>query len=284
MRFGVDVMRHFGSQRIGIFIGFGVLVAISSVIYAQTSGGGTSYQSVKIAKSVELGSLWQGSVNISVSGMQETDVINIVPSENQQFSAKVLTSEDRTIQLDNKNINVPGEGAALSDTSLVVSTTNISFARPVMNGKVLLFLELPQGTNFSISYNGSTIGTNGQLYSSLAVRAGALSKGAETMAMAYTHTIFPQLLDRDPNEDVLIGQQRYLVAYSKLQLKKSSQLPNVPFIKLSMDVDEQGIVENVSVVSPINSTEIHQIVSAWEFVPYVVNGTPVKFSTVFVRD
>ncbi len=277
-------MRHFGSQRIGIFLGFGVLVAISSVIYAQTSGGGTSYQSVKIAKSVELGSLWQGSVNISVSGMQDTDVINIVPSGNQQFSAKVLTSEDRTIQLDNKNINVPGEGAALSDTSLVVSTTNISFARPLMSGKVLLYLELPQGTNFSISYNGSNIGTNGQLYSSLAVRAGALSKGAETMAMAYTQTIFPQLLDRDPNEDVLIGQQKYLVAYSKLQLKKSSQLPNVPFIKLSMDVNENGIVENVSVVSPINSTEIHQIVSEWEFVPYVVNGTPVKFSTVFVRD
>lgn len=264
------------------------LVFSASVIgisYAQ-SGSGDRIQTVKISKSQNLTESWQGRITVRVAGMQSSDAVNIRLTNEAKINGKVFTVSEREIVFSGENkLRIPKSGESISETALSISQSEINFARPQIEGKVLLDIELPESTQVNLFYNNQEVIESNTLYSPIAVRNGVVEKGEETAGKALSRIMFPQIRNSHPTDVVEMGGNVVYVPFSKLQVKQSEEFSgNTATIKAMIEINEQGFVEKATVMEPLNSPAIEQNIRQWQFVPYKKDGVAVKVSTLFVRE
>lgn len=263
------------------------LISFISIAFAQSSSNEDKrIQTTKVNKTLPLSALWQNKVVIRVSGMQDVDAVNIRPASENKISARILTvDEQEVIVSGNRKLRLPKNGEQVSEDLLSINENEISFVRPLIDGKVLVDIELPESTRIEVFFNNESIVKNTVVYSPLSIRAGKIGKGEEHLGTALSRVMFPQLINRRPNSTVKIENDKYHVPFSNLQLKKSNELTvNDVSVKALIEINEQGLVEKVSVIEPLNSSQIEQEIRQWEFIPYKKDGVAVKVSTFFMKE
>lgn len=260
-------------------------VSFLGISYAQ-NGTGNRIQTIKINKSQSLTEAWRGKITIRVMDMQSTDAVNIRLSSEGKINGRVFSTSEREITLSGGNkLRLPRSGDAISETALNLSQSEISFVRPQVEGKYLLDIELPESTEIKLFYNGQEVVGSSALYSPIAVRDGIVEKGEENAGKALSKIMFPQIRNSSPTDAVDFGENKLYVPFTKLQVKQSEELPaDRTVIKAMIEINEQGFVEKVNVLEPLNSSEIEQNMREWKFVPYKKDGVAVKVSTFFVRE
>ena len=262
------------------------LASILSVAYAQSGNiENRQFQSTKINKSRSISQSWDGKITVRVDGMKSVDAVNIRPSKNAQVNVKILTVSEREILLPNgSKMRVPKNGDLISEDRVNISETEVSFVRPENEGSVLVDIELPESTQINLFFNNEQIIKSSNLYSPLVIKDKKVEKGQESPAKALLKMMFPQLKNRKADDVIETSDNRLFVPFSKLQLKKSDELPNTTPIKATLEINNLGIVEKVTMIEPLNSQEIQQKLLQWEFVPYKKDKEQVNIITIFLKD
>lgn len=261
------------------------LASILSVSYAQSSNADGRFQSAKVNKSRSVTQSWEGKVTVRVVGMKNVDAVNIRPTKDAQLNVKVLSISEQEIVLpDGRKLRVPKNGDSISEDRLSLSESEISFVRPEIEGKVLVDIELPELVQIDLFFNDEEVIQSAKLYSPLVIRDKKVERGQENSAKALTRLIFPQLRNRKPDDVVETSDNKLFVPFSKLQLKKSDELPDATPIKAMIEINNRGIVEKVTMIEPLNSQEIEQKLLQWEFVPYKKGEAGVNISTLFLKN
>lgn len=260
--------------------------SLLGVSYAQSGSGDGRFQTVKIDKSQNLTESWQGKITVRVVGMQNDDAVNIRLTSDAKLNAKVLTVAEKEITFSGENkLRIPKSGEAIPETALNISNSEINFTRPQIEGKVLIDIELPESTQVDLFYNDEQVVKNSALYSPIVIRNGIVGKGEDGIGKALTKVMFPQLQNHQPGTVKEIGENKFHVPFSKLQVKQSDELSgSSASIKAVIEINEQGLVEKVAVMEPINSPEIEQNIRQWRFVPYKKDGVAVKVTTFFIKE
>lgn len=263
-----------------------VLMSLIGVVYAQTQNSGQEgFKAVKISKNRILTEAGQHKVSIKVTGMLNTDSVNIRPTNENEIDIKVLNTSEREVELPGgKKLRIPKDGVPIAEDALTFNENEIVFLRPQVEGKVLIDIALPEATELEVYFNNEQVIKSTALYSPIAVKDGKVKKGEITTAKAHKQVMFPELTGRNPNGIIKLGENKFNVPFSKLQLKKSDALANDgTSIHAIIEINEQGIVEKVSMIKPLNSLEVEQKIRQWEFVPYRKDGELVKVTTILIR-
>lgn len=261
---------------------------ILGISYAQTSSS-DGLKAIKVSKSLSLGQSLQGKVTVRVTNMQSTDIVNIRPINENKINVIVLSMTEQDYEmLPGKMVKLPKSGEAVPETSLSLSEDNINFARPQISSKIGLDIALPESAEVEVFYNGNLAVKSTTLISAISVRDAVLGKGYESTGSTLTKLMFPQTVYQKPNEIVEGADGSLFVPFSLLQLKKSNELTGVSGpVKAIIEISDQGLVENVTVMEPLNpdaSDNIAEQIRLWEFIPYKKNGTAVKVSAIFFRE
>jgi hypothetical protein len=267
-----------------VLIGTAGILGIS---YAQ-SGSSDTLKAVKVSKSLSLGQSLQGKVTVRVTNMQSTDIINIRPINENKINAVVLSITEQDYEFEpGKMLKLPKSGEAVAESSLSLSEEYINFARPQISGKVGLDIALPKSAEVEVFYNGGLAIKSTTLISAISVRDAVVGKGFESTGSTLSKLMFPQTINKAPNETVEGTDGSLMVPFSAMQLKKSYELTGISGpVKAVIDISTEGLVENVTVMEPLNpdaADNVEEQIRLWEFFPYKKNGTAVKVSAVFFR-
>lgn len=248
------------------------------------------FKPTKTTKNVTLSSSWNGTTVIRVTGMQNTDMLNIRPIKELNASASVINIIDSELTFeDGKKMSLPQNGQAVSESALVVTEGEIIFNRPNITGKILIDVELPDSAEIQVYFNESPVLRNSSLYSPVSVRGGKVKSGYEFTGKALNRVMFPDIIEHDskPKDKIVKveGENLVFVPFSKLQVKSSMELPeNSSRARIILEINEQGIVERAVATGVSNAQEIEQIMKQWQFVPFTHDGTPVKVKTFLMKD
>ena len=216
--------------------------------------------------------------------MGENDWVNIRTGSESTIKTKILSVGERDFPVsDGRNMKVPGDGQAISEDALTMSETEVNFSRPQNNDKIYVDVEIPREAEVEIFFNQERVHNTSIIYAPIAVRNGILERGDEDLAKAQVRLISPQTMSQKPDAIVQISENHFYVPFSKLQLKKSNALQGTTSIKAVIEINEQGLVESVSVIGE-NSEAIKQQILGWEFIPYLKNGTAIKVKILYTRE
>jgi hypothetical protein len=266
--------------------GFVALMIIGTTLIGLVYGQKAEKPITKLSKTLEVSNLWKGSIDVKVVGMRDNDLINIKEVKSTAVSTKIITTTDELFAMtqDNKMTSLSGED--VPETALALSESTISFIRPEIKGKVLMFIEVPQSAKVNISYNDKDIAKNYSVSSAISVKGGVIGAGKESLGKSISETMFPGLKPEKISSDTekKLEDGSFFVPFEKLQLTNTdNKLTKEKSFKAHIEIDEFGNVQNVMVLEPVNSESLKKAILAWKFIPYLSNGNPVKVSTVIVQ-
>ncbi|MBV6497161.1 MAG: hypothetical protein DYH05_10535 [Acidobacteria bacterium ACB1] len=264
---------------IGVF-GLGCTIAAIKLVSAQTQSQ-TNNSLTKLTKTVTLDSGWDAGLNIGLGGLASGDVVNIVPGGTGRIVSKVVTIADMPVGVPDSNtsLTAPLPGADVPENSLQVSSTDVSFQRPAIQGRILLYIEVPEGTKVSVTADASRVVNAYPVSAPLNVKGGVLGKGQSTLGKAIVMLMDPE--NGDPSDGIKgLGGNKYFVPYEKLSVTNGqNSLVGLSFIA-NIDIDESGTVTTVRVLQPLNSPQVSNALNGLRFEPFILNGATVKVSTV----
>lgn len=277
----------------------GVLVAVSialtvavalvfgSFVYTpkalNTQAQSTQNGSRKIHQTMQLDSLWQGSLRIEVANFQSTDAINIRPGIGDELEVSVYSMTTAEVSMSGgKTLAVPSPGANVSSSALSMSQDAVVFARPNTNDRFLIDVRLPDGSIVDIVTSGNEIASNALVYAPMVVKGASIGKGETNPAKALLKLIYGDLDTFNESQVVSIGDNELYVHFKKLQIQSSSALPSG--VRAMLQINESGDVTGVQLLEPAGNTQIENNLQSWEFIPYTVNGVPQKVRTFVISE
>jgi hypothetical protein len=265
-----------------------IMMAVLGISYAQNGGTGGTNPITKVSKTLSLPQALQDKITVTVTNMQATDIVNIRPIRENKINAKVASVTEQDFEMQpGKMVKLPKSGEPVSESALSISNDAITFARPQISSKIALDIEVPDSAQVEIFYNGVRVVKETTVLSPIAIYQNmTVGKGVENTAKVISRLMFPELVNREPNQIVEGADGSLMVPFSMLQLKKSNELTGTSKVQAIIEINEQGLVENVTVMEPLNSDasdNIAEQIRLWEFVPYKKNGTAVKVSTLFFK-
>ncbi|GEM_PF-5849512 len=259
-------------------VGFVAVMTTWRFVSAQQN---TNESLTKVSKTVGVGNAWNSKISLNVSGLQESDAVNIVPGATGTIVAEVITVADRSLTFPgtNKSITVPLPGEDVADSSLTVSSSSISFSRPTNQNKVLLYVEVPESTMVTIFYGTSKIVDEYPVSSPLKIKDGSLVKGQSALSKAVLVLMNPAS-ETDTEEIKPVDDGVYFVPFEKLTvLNEQNPLAGLAFTA-NVDINESGQVTKVNVLQPLNSVSVKNAVMSLQFKPFSLKGSNIKVSTV----
>ncbi len=187
---------------------------------------------------------------------------------------------------------VPGEGSLMFPTVkpvplswLEVGAGKTKVTRLSQDEKnLLVFGRVPPGTQISLSVDGKTA-IAGILKNSILYRGGQIASGSERLNGAVVKALHGDFQPRV----VRLADNHYFVPFSLL--KPLSVEPTLPDIEIRtnrpfsffLTINEDGTVVDVKFpqnTSPDIVSLVGSAVRQWRFRPYLVDGRPVRVSTV----
>lgn len=271
-----------------IYVTVGIIALFTAsflgISFAQSNSSDGRRNSVRLSKSQNLSAQWQGKITVRVVGMKENDWVNLKTSSESKINTKILSIGERDFPIgDGRNMRIPADGQAISENALVMSENEVNFSRPQNDDKIYVDIEIPEAAEVELFFNEEKVIKSSVIFAPVAVKNGIVTKGDDDFAKAQIRLISPQTTSQKPDGIVQITGNHLYVPFSKLQLKKSNTLQGNTSIKAVIEINEQGLVETVSVFGE-NSEAIKQQLLGWEFIPFVKDGTAVKVKTLFTRE
>ncbi len=223
-------------------------------------------------------------LTILVNGLHSKDVVNIRPGSNEKVivaAGSILPTDDRSqIQVQDLIIKT---GTPLADSSLRVGPNVVIFNRPAnFDNLVFLDIQVPAVAKIQVVVDGDTK-LKGSLARPLLLRNQEWVEGAQNTPGAMVRAARPNFgkskeLDR-PVLDQSSGY--YAVSFSSLRALEredvGSQSQNIVMV---LYIDESGVVEKVVPLTGLPTTELGQKIKRWRFAPYLIDGKPVRVSTM----
>jgi len=266
-----------------ILLGFSILcvTCVGTIVRFVSAQQTTNESLTKLSKTAEVGGNWNNSITLNLSGIRETDAVNIAVGNSGIISAKVVTVANRTVTFPggNRSITIPLPGTSVPTDSLTISSSEISFNRPEINGQVLLYIEIPESVKVTISQNNSLVAEKYLVTSPLKVKNGALTKGQPTLSKSVIALMHPEA-ETDKDEIKQVGDGVYFVPFEKLEILSGQNTYSGLAFTANVDIDETGVVRTVKVLHPLNSTQVQNALMSLRFAPFKLNGNNVKVSTV----
>jgi len=263
-----------------VVAGFGCAIAALKLVSAQTQPQ-TNNSLTKLTKTVTLSSGWDAGLDIGLGGLIAGDLVNIAPGETGRIVSKVVTVADTTVAVPNSNTNLtaPLAGVDVPENSLHVSSSDVTFQRPAIQGRLLLYIEVPEGTKVTVTADASRVVNAYPVSSPLSVKSGVLGKGQSTLGKSIVMLMDP--VNGDTSDGIKsLGDNKYFVPFEKLVMQNGqNSLVGLSFIA-NIDIDESGTVRTVRVFQPLNSLQVSNALYGIHFEPFVLNGATVKVSTV----
>jgi hypothetical protein len=211
----------------------------------------------------------------------ENDAVNITVGDPGVILAKVATIADRNVTFPggSDSIVVPLPGGDVPENSLTMSQSSITFNRPAIGGKVLLYIQIPEAVKVTISQNNSLVVEEYLVTSPLKVKNGTFAKGQSTISKSVLALMYPTS-ETDTEEIKQVGEGQYFVPFEKLEvLNQQNQFAGLTFTA-NVDIDETGVVTTVKVLTPLNSPQVQNALMSLRFKPFSFKGNTVKVSTV----
>jgi hypothetical protein len=212
------------------------------------------------------------SVTIRLNGLNPTDYVNLRPSDKPQVEASagalVPKSESK---------------AGLPESALNVTANEVTFTRPPsITETIVLDVELPSGTQTQAVVDGSVV-LNGLLQAPLSIRGKDVRQGESTFAAALVRTRVPNEFrgSADDKSDRRLADDKLFVHISKLRVLKTVPVDTAsPLNRASLEINEEGKVVKVTLLSKNHDPGLENALLQWEFAPYMVDGHPVPILTV----
>jgi hypothetical protein len=228
------------------------------------------------------------AVTIRLSGLQATDYVNIRPTKSSVIEATAGAIPALSVMASKSS-------EALPESALEVTQSEITFNRPSStDSPILLDVQIPSGTQTKIITDENLVlSASLREGEPLSLRGQQIGQGVSTISEAMAQIVVPSMLPSSIkgkssgqfNENLVrpFGNSgKYLVPFSRLQVVKKVTVEGTPpQISARLEIDETGHVEKVHPLSSMPAPGLEETLKQWEFVPFQVDGHPVRVITQF---
>jgi hypothetical protein len=227
-------------------------------------------------------------ITIRLNGLQPADFINIRPGKQMVGSAGAIAKgtqpvpgldAQRTFQMDALTAGDP-----LPDSSLEVTPDVITFTRPFSDSTIFLDIEIPAQCSVRVVVDGKSV-LRASLRRPLAFRNKEWGEGAlgipGTAMRAALPTLGTNSAPLEPIYDRNTGS--YIVPASRLSIRKRVPVNGASgqTIVVVLRIDAAGRVVKVSSLTDSAPPNLEEILSKWQFEPFIHNGVAVPVTAVF---
>lgn len=220
-------------------------------------------------------------ITISLQGLQPTDLVNIRPADGNRLEVAAGTLEkSAALQRTSMPVETMQSGPAPPDSAMEVTPTMVYFTRQASHGNVVfLDIQVPRRVQVRVQLDGKTI-LKASLRQPLSLRNQEWGQGASNSSGAIMQAAMPPVSQR-LSSHAASHDGTYYVPVSRLQILNRNPIKGEAGQKVivKLEIDEAGHVVNIIPLTEAPPAGLEEVLRAWRFAPYEVDGHRVRVST-----